>query len=324
MEPGSTAARVALWRALHVEVDPPPHVLKDGIGLKLLSPGDGWRRRGDMQPQRTCRNRASIVARGRFIEDLVEEEAGLCVAQYVILGAGLDTFVQRSPEFASRLMVFEIDQPGTQMWKRNRLVELGYGVPDWLRFVPTDFEGSGSWLDALVVAGCPGSRRIRQGPSRGHRLHRGEHVHHQGGDACYASRDRGPGGQLDARHDVHAAVGIDRSRRTSGAEGGNERRQGRAEHLSSASLPPPNYWRWPAKRASRTSVTSQLANLPSNISQTERMGCGHRAGRNCWSRRPDDGDADQAATKVARFFAHPGSRRRRPARPARVFAVKRS
>lgn len=158
VEPNSTAARVALWRALHVEVDPLPHVLEDEVGLRLLAPDDGWRRRGDMQPQRTSRNRASVVARARFIEDLVEEEAGLDVAQYVILGAGLDTFVQRRPEFASRLTVFEIDQPSTQMWKRSRLLDLGYGMPDWLRLVPFDFEGSGYWLDSLAVAGFDKTR----------------------------------------------------------------------------------------------------------------------------------------------------------------------
>jgi hypothetical protein len=53
--PDSTAARVALWRALHVEVDPPPHVLKDEVGLHLLAPDDNWRRRGDMDPQFTAR-----------------------------------------------------------------------------------------------------------------------------------------------------------------------------------------------------------------------------------------------------------------------------
>ena len=58
--------------------------------------------------------RASIVARARFIEDLVAEQAARGVGQYVILGAGLDTFAQRRPELASRLLVFEVDQPGPQ------------------------------------------------------------------------------------------------------------------------------------------------------------------------------------------------------------------
>ena len=151
--PDSTALRVALWRAMHVRVDPPPHVLEDEIGLRLAAPDDGWRRRPDMDPRATSGYRAAIVARARFIEDLVVEQAGHGVAQYVILGAGLDTFAQRRPEIAARLRVFEVDQPGPQAWKRERLIELGYGIPDWLRLVPVDFEASESWWQRLSVAG---------------------------------------------------------------------------------------------------------------------------------------------------------------------------
>ena len=151
--PESTAARVALWRALHIQVDPPPHVLDDEIGLELLAPGPDWRRRGDMDPQFTRPFRASIVARARFIEDLVVEQAGRGLTQYVILGAGLDSFAQRRPEIASCLRLFEVDQPGPQAWKRQRLIELGFGVPDWLRFVPVDFEAGGTWRGELASAG---------------------------------------------------------------------------------------------------------------------------------------------------------------------------
>jgi methyltransferase (TIGR00027 family) len=148
-----TAARVALWRAMHVQVDPPPHVLEDEIGLQLAGPDDGWRDRPDMHPAGTSRFRAAIVARARFIEDLVVEQAGRGVAQYVILGAGLDTFAQRRPEIAARLRVFEVDQPGPQAWKRQRLIELGFGIPEWLRLVPVDFEAGGSWWEQLIAAG---------------------------------------------------------------------------------------------------------------------------------------------------------------------------
>src|SRR5689334_3268749 len=119
--PDSTAVRVALWRAMHVRVDPTPHVLEDEIGLKLVAPDDDWLRHPDMDPHFTRPFRASIVARARFIEDLVMERAGHGVGQYVILGAGLDTFVQRRPEIASSLNVFEVDRPGPQAWKRQRL-----------------------------------------------------------------------------------------------------------------------------------------------------------------------------------------------------------
>lgn len=151
--PDSTAVRTALWRAMHVLVDPPPHVLVDEIGLKLAAPDEDWRSRPDMDPTFTSQFRASIVARARFIEDLVAEQLGRGVKQYVLLGAGLDTFAQRKPEIASKLRVFEVDQPGTQAWKRQRLIELGYGVPEWLRFVPVVFAAGQSWREGLTQAG---------------------------------------------------------------------------------------------------------------------------------------------------------------------------
>jgi methyltransferase (TIGR00027 family) len=150
--PDSTAVRVALWRALHAEIDPPPHVLDDEVGLQLAAE-EGWRLRPDMDPEFSRPFRASIVARARFIEDLVTKEAARNVDQYVILGAGLDTFAQRRPELASGLHVFEVDQPGPQAWKRQRLADCGYGIPDWLRFVPVDFEAGDSWWERLVAAG---------------------------------------------------------------------------------------------------------------------------------------------------------------------------
>ena len=151
-EPDSTAVRVALWRAMHVQVDPPPHVIDDEVGLRLVAPDDGWRSRPDMDPVFTSGFRAAMVARARFIEDLIAEQVELGVGQYVLLGAGLDSFAQRRPEIASRLQVFEVDRPGPQAWKRQRLIELGFDVPEWLRLVPVDFEAD-SWLEKLAAAG---------------------------------------------------------------------------------------------------------------------------------------------------------------------------
>jgi methyltransferase (TIGR00027 family) len=111
-----------------------------------------------MDPQATSPFRASIVARARFIEDLVVEQASLGVGQYVILGAGLDTFAQRRPKIASSPKVFEVDQPGPQAWKRQRLIDLGFGIPEWLRLVPVDFEADGSWWEGLPRAGFDVSR----------------------------------------------------------------------------------------------------------------------------------------------------------------------
>jgi methyltransferase (TIGR00027 family) len=156
--PESTAVRVALWRAMHVQADPPPHVLEDEIGLKLAAPDDGWRQRPDMDPRGTRPFRASIVARARFIEDLVVEQESRGVRQYVILGAGLDSFAQRRADVAARLTVFEVDQPGPQAWKRGRLIELGFAVPEWLRLVPVDFEAGASWWERLAACGFDASK----------------------------------------------------------------------------------------------------------------------------------------------------------------------
>lgn len=151
--PESSAVRVALWRAIHVQCDPPPHVLDDEIGLKLVAPAETWRQRPDMDLVGTSAFRASIVARARFIEDLVVQQAGRGVGQYVILGAGLDTFAQRRPEIAADIRIFEVDQPGPQAWKQQRLEELGFGVPANLRFVPVNFEKGDSWWQGLIKAG---------------------------------------------------------------------------------------------------------------------------------------------------------------------------
>ena len=143
---------------MHAQIDPPPHVLEDTVGLQLVAPDDGWRQRPDMDPQGTRGFRAHIVARARFVEDLVAEQAGRGVMQYLLLGAGLDTFAQRRPQIASRLRIFEVDRPGPQEWKRRRLIELGFGIPEWLHLVPVDFEAGQSSWEALAAAGFDARR----------------------------------------------------------------------------------------------------------------------------------------------------------------------
>ncbi len=151
-QPDHTAVRTALWRAVHLRSDSPPYVFEDEVGLRLAEPEDGWQERPDMDPVLTAPMRAGILSRARFIEDLVAAQADLGVDQYVLLGAGLDTFAQRRPALAERLTVFEVDQPGPQAWKRRRLGELGFAIPPWLRLVPVDFE-TDSWWDRLTDAG---------------------------------------------------------------------------------------------------------------------------------------------------------------------------
>jgi len=149
IEPDSSAVRTALWRALHVQVDPPPHILDDEIALALAAPDAGWRDRPDMHPIGTRPYRVGIVARTRYVEDLLIDEG---IGQYVLLGAGLDTFAQRRP-VSSPVEVFEIDQPGPQAWKRQRLEVLGYGVDSSLHLIAVDFESDADWWQALLDHG---------------------------------------------------------------------------------------------------------------------------------------------------------------------------
>ena len=153
-EADSTAVRTALWRALHLLVDPAPHVMTDDLALRLAAPESGWRARPDMDPDGTRPFRASIVGRARFIEDVVLDRAREGVDQYVLLGAGLDTFAQRA--HVPGLRVFEIDRPGPQAWKRARLEELGLPLPE---LVPVDFEAGAQWPAQLAAAGFDPNRR---------------------------------------------------------------------------------------------------------------------------------------------------------------------
>lgn len=79
------------------------------------------------------------LSRSRYTEDSLEAAVKRGVQQYVILGAGLETFAFRRPEMLKQLQVFEVDHPTTQDYKRQRITELGWDTPEQLHFVPVDF-----------------------------------------------------------------------------------------------------------------------------------------------------------------------------------------
>jgi methyltransferase (TIGR00027 family) len=139
MEPGQvskTALGVAIRRAAHQLIDHPP-VLNDPIALRLI--GSGYPRHMERAMHRVARDfRAFMAVRSRYTEDHLALAVSEGVSQYVVLGAGLDTFAYRNP-FAM-LRVFEVDFPATQEWKRSMLRKAGIAVPDELIFVPMDFE----------------------------------------------------------------------------------------------------------------------------------------------------------------------------------------
>lgn len=131
-----TALRVALRRAVHQVLDR-PCVLDDPIAVPLLGPRFAVDH--DHEASRLSRAfRAFMAARSRYVEDRLAECVVGGVTQYVILGAGLDTFAYRNP--FPQLHVFEVDFPATQEWKQALLAEAVIAVPENVRFVPLDFE----------------------------------------------------------------------------------------------------------------------------------------------------------------------------------------
>jgi len=133
--------RVATSRAAHQILDE-PRLLEDPLAMRIIGGTAARdilteRQRHLSTPARYLR--AFVVARSRVAEDTLAEAVACGVRQYVVLGAGLDTFAYRSPH-GPALRVFEVDYPATQAWKRARLAEAGIAIPDSLVYVPVDFE----------------------------------------------------------------------------------------------------------------------------------------------------------------------------------------
>jgi methyltransferase (TIGR00027 family) len=141
--PSTTAERVALRRAAHQLLDD-PKVLDDPVALRIIGEESASALRADPRRFETSRLspylRAFMAARSRYAEDELALGVGRGVRQYVILGAGLDTFAYRNPHPEGVLHVFEADHPATQVWKRTRLEETGIALPANLTFAPVDFE----------------------------------------------------------------------------------------------------------------------------------------------------------------------------------------
>jgi methyltransferase (TIGR00027 family) len=149
-----TAYRVALSRAAHQILDV-PKVLDDPIALSIIgAEGAAVIRKGGPQFESGLgrRLRSIFVARSRFAEDELAEAIKRGVRQYVILGAGLDTFAYRNPYPPSQLRVFEVDHPSTQAWKLKQLDAAKIPIPSAVTFVPLNFETQ-TLAEQLKVAG---------------------------------------------------------------------------------------------------------------------------------------------------------------------------
>jgi methyltransferase (TIGR00027 family) len=141
-------------RALHQTLDGEPKILSDPVAPRLIDPDDDREWLTPLLEHPFARQwRAGFALRARYAEDCLAERARAGdLKQYVILGAGLDTFAYRQPEWARILQIYEVDESSTQNWKRERLTAASIAVPSNTTFVTIDFEKT-SIPNALESAG---------------------------------------------------------------------------------------------------------------------------------------------------------------------------
>jgi len=154
-QPSFTALTAAAARAAHLVVDGEPVIFADTLASAMLG-----ERAEELLSYHTSHGthpvlagaRAQVTCRSRYTEDALGRAVGRDVTQYVILGAGLDSFAYRSGGLAGgrRVRVFEVDHPATQDWKRRALANARVTVPDGVTFVPADLAADA--LPGLLAA----------------------------------------------------------------------------------------------------------------------------------------------------------------------------
>jgi methyltransferase (TIGR00027 family) len=150
-QPSRTAQGAATLRAAHQLVDK-PKIFDDPLALRIIGARAEVGVRANLGRGPFASVRPFVAVRSRYAEDELAKAVQRSVRQYVVLGAGLDTFAYRNPYPASRLRVFEVDHPATQVWKRSRLQETRIAVPESLTFAAIDFETQ-TLADGLRGAG---------------------------------------------------------------------------------------------------------------------------------------------------------------------------
>jgi methyltransferase (TIGR00027 family) len=149
-KPSATALGAAVVRAMHQALDN-PRILDDPIVALLVGPELKRQAAITRMMPFGARLRANFVMRSRYAEDCLGESLSRGVRQYVMLGAGLDTFAYRQPGWARALRIFEVDHPATQKWKLEKVAAAGIDVPGNVSLVPVDFE-SVSLREGLTAA----------------------------------------------------------------------------------------------------------------------------------------------------------------------------
>jgi methyltransferase (TIGR00027 family) len=138
-----TALGTAYMRAAHQLFETQPRILEDPVAVSLLGPTALQRIQDTADHYQTPERlalRAHVVLRARFAEDRLSAAVLRGITQYVILGAGFDTFALRQPPWARALKILEIDHPGTQAMKRSHLAAAGLSMPENTDFANIDFE----------------------------------------------------------------------------------------------------------------------------------------------------------------------------------------
>jgi methyltransferase (TIGR00027 family) len=159
-KPSKTSEVVAIYRAIHQLVDAQPLVFFDPIAPQIIDrTSDFYVRLFTERGQQMARaRRGAFVLRSRYAEDCLKDVVLRGIRQYLILGAGLDTFAYRQPQSAHELTIYEVDHHITQQWKYERLAAAGIALPDYLQFTSVDFE-SMSLREGLRASSFDSRRR---------------------------------------------------------------------------------------------------------------------------------------------------------------------
>jgi len=153
--PSRTAVLTATLRAAHYLFDGAPKILTDPFARDFagFASDEEVRKALDALALRDLsRLRTAFAVRSRYAEDELSVAIQRGISQYIILGAGLDSFAYRRQDLMRAIHVYEVDHPATQSWKRARLRELGIKSPPTLRHVPIDFEQA-TLISGLAAGG---------------------------------------------------------------------------------------------------------------------------------------------------------------------------
>jgi methyltransferase (TIGR00027 family) len=154
-KPSQTAIGTGYLRAAHQVLDGSPRLFEDPLAVTVL--GDGAQARIEAERERYTKPEvrllmSHVVLRARFTEDRLHEAVRRGVSQYVVLGAGLDTFALRQPEWARSLGIFEVDHPSTQQFKQAAIARAGLPIPGNVTYGAIDFTRE-SLADGLTRIG---------------------------------------------------------------------------------------------------------------------------------------------------------------------------